>query len=280
MKAVIVGYGSAGKRHARILRELVPYIDLVAVDPVVADSDVRYNTLDECLHCEKDFDIAIIATPPDQHLNGILVCKLRGVKAVLCEKPLCEIGQLGDAKILKDIKNVAVAYNYRFHFETKRSLIQDMKPGVEWVCYSEQQRKNWPKWGIFEDHCCHTLDLLCLISGGHLRVESAIDATQILSDGFRLRELIKISGRTGNNTRFTIIESVYKSETKRLAWIAGPTGYLDFTKNVEDMFVTQMKSFLYCFAQNKPFLPGITEAIHTQQLLEDTNRIMVRQEFA
>ena len=279
MKAIIIGYGSAGRRHAKLMRKFVPSVEIVAVDPVVIDPDVLYVNTGECLLKERRFDIAVIATPPNEHLTDIAMCVTAGTKAILCEKPLCGFGQLEQARLFVDLKNVAVALNYRWHPEIKRVLEKGIvKKDVEWVCYSDQQRTKWPAWTIELDHLTHTFDTLCVLAGGQLTIDSAQTLTQVLTDGYRNRQVIRVTGKTFDNNKFMIVDDVHRNEVKKTAWIIGPYGVMDFTKDVDTMFENMWASFLHSMSTDKPFAVNIKEALYSQTLLEEAHRIMVKTE--
>jgi predicted dehydrogenase len=96
--AILVGYGSIGKRHASILNELVSM--LCIVDPKESERDqaaenypnaMIFNSLDDAFQSgEIDLSaaVAVIATWGPSHAELFKRLADQGVKRVLCEKPL------------------------------------------------------------------------------------------------------------------------------------------------------------------------------------------------
>ncbi len=273
MRVLIVGYGRAGRRHASTLRSLVPNISVVAADPFVTDDDVLFPNLDIALKGKYDF--AVICTPPDQHLDNIRMCLDKGIKAIMCEKPVCGLGQIKEAETLQDA-SVMIAHNYLFHQEFVRALAREKKSGKPWQFYSDQQRVNWPEWGLLLDHTSHTFSILNALAGT-ATIDSAIHLVHKADDGYTVGEAFWIQGRTANGTKVEIADCVRKHPVERKAWANGPCGYLDFS-SVGDMFDKMWLSFLHTLVIRGKFAINIKEALPAQRLIEDTNRVLIRKE--
>jgi predicted dehydrogenase len=110
MKALIVGYGSIGTRHARILAELGCHISvissrLVPVDPL-------YKNISEAVRKESP-DYIVVASETSRHFDDlaeITACDYKGL--LLVEKPLFHTVASAVGEIWS---NAFVAYNLRFH---------------------------------------------------------------------------------------------------------------------------------------------------------------------
>lgn len=110
MKALIVGYGSIGARHARLLVELGCRTAVVSRREV--DFPVAYLGLSEALAAEEP-DYVIIADATNHHHDTL--SKLSGLGypgTVLVEKPLFSKWV---ATSSRPFREVFVAYNLRFH---------------------------------------------------------------------------------------------------------------------------------------------------------------------
>ena len=77
MRVLIIGYGSMGRRRIRLLKEIVPDIDLICVDLnrerlcQVKKAGLRgYSCLEEAL--EKKPDIAFVCTSPGNHAEILM----------------------------------------------------------------------------------------------------------------------------------------------------------------------------------------------------------------
>lgn len=121
MKVLVIGYGSIGVRHARLLTELGCRTAVVSGREV--DFPVTYSGLAEALATEQP-DYIVIASATNQHHGTLLMLAQLGYAGtVLVEKPLfsnwLEITSL-------PFRKVFVAYNLRFH-----PIIQRLKTLLE-----------------------------------------------------------------------------------------------------------------------------------------------------
>ena len=87
---LIVGYGSIGKRHARLARYLFPYAKIVILRHKV--SKIKYPYADHCVANLSDAikfkpQIAVIANPASKHINIAHSLAKLGVH-LLVEKPI------------------------------------------------------------------------------------------------------------------------------------------------------------------------------------------------
>ncbi|WP_346353465.1 Gfo/Idh/MocA family oxidoreductase [Azotosporobacter soli] len=121
IKALVVGYGSIGSRHAKVLRELG--CDVTVVSERVVDFPQTSSSLAEAFS-RSFFDYVVIANRTGDHYRT--VCELirhnyEGV--VLIEKPIFE----KTYELPKhNFKHCYVAYNLRFH-----PLMQKLKAAIE-----------------------------------------------------------------------------------------------------------------------------------------------------
>lgn len=110
MKAVVVGYGSIGARHVRLLRELNCSVSVVSRREI--DHAPRYPTVAAALAQERP-DYVVVANRTSEHAATLRELQAGGFRGpVLVEKPLFDVpGELPDGMA----RNVYVAYNLRFH---------------------------------------------------------------------------------------------------------------------------------------------------------------------
>src|ERR1041385_8853243 len=100
----IVGLGSIGRRHVRILNSLCPDLTISTYrtkkgalqDPVDGVAELGRNTfLDSC------FDLVVISNPSALHLDTLeTVLRANPGSTILVEKPFCLPDQLNRAKLL------------------------------------------------------------------------------------------------------------------------------------------------------------------------------------
>ncbi len=110
MHAVVVGQGSIGQRHARLLAELG--LDVRTVSRHLPVGSTNHGTLGDAL-AEGPVDYVVIATPTGNHgvaLRALCDAHYRGL--TLVEKPL--VAHL-DTDVPRPQGPVFVAYNLRFH---------------------------------------------------------------------------------------------------------------------------------------------------------------------
>ena len=109
MKIVIIGYGSIGKKHAKILSKIFKIKDLIICTKKKLK---KFNTINNLNQIKKRPDYVVISSPTSKHFEQLKFIEknFRGVK-VLVEKPL-----FNKYKKLNIKKNkVFIGYNLRFH---------------------------------------------------------------------------------------------------------------------------------------------------------------------
>lgn len=261
--ALIVGFGRAGKRHSKQLDSLD--IEWSIVEPnrrqIPDFKDMRYANiyypLEPELFTVETFDFAVIATPPDLHLAQIRQCLDAGLP-VLCEKPLCGLGQLAEAEKLLDHPNadkVMVGFNYRFHPTLKRLLTCQQTPDL---LYCSQYRQ-LPEWGLLLDHVSHDLDILRWLTGGIDEILGVRHITTTEAEAWR------VLMRVGSKCVYLDEEVVSQPGAKRVATLA----YLESLDTIDIDPEPQMFSDMWQAFLSGNYYPDLKEAIETQRLLEE-----------
>ena len=122
MRALVIGYGSIGKRHVRVLRDLG-----FAVAVVSAQDDVPELSYSDVGSALVDFspDYVVICNATHLHFDTMDELAIGGFQGnVLVEKPLfCAVSSVPKNKFA----NIYVGYNLRFHpiFSRLKSLLSD-----------------------------------------------------------------------------------------------------------------------------------------------------------
>jgi len=110
MNAVVVGYGSIGKRHARLLDELGCVVSVVSRREV--DHSNRYRNLRKVFKDEPP-EYVVVANRTNEHVDTLqTLAALDFDGPVLVEKPL----SVDSVSLPQEITSETfVAYNFRFH---------------------------------------------------------------------------------------------------------------------------------------------------------------------
>jgi predicted dehydrogenase len=175
VRVLVVGYGSIGARHARLLTELGCHTAVVSKREV--DFPVTFHDLAIALETDSP-EYVVIANETNQHQDALLTLvkhDYRGI--VMIEKPLFNHYSEPPSH---SFKNIFVAYNLRFHpaiqrlkilLEHERVLsvlayvgqyLPEWRPGSDYrSCYSASVEQGG---GVLRD-LSHELDYLIWILG-------------------------------------------------------------------------------------------------------------------
>lgn len=251
MNALVIGLGRAGKRHRLMLDTMG--VQTTGVD-LCETVEAEYHLPDSAL-AARCYSLAVICTPPASHLEGIEACLSHNIPKIVCEKPLCGIGQLRRASELAQY-NITVTYNYRWHPAVAAGQVSPVAGG-KWVCFSSQHRPQIPLWGLALDHLPHTVDLLRFLSGRYVKL-TALDVVSERDGSVHL----DAAGQVGDNP-VTIFDNVAPHPTRRRSFIETPAGRI--TLDVTNMmFVNMWRDILRA---NEPPV-AVYDAIATQVVIE------------
>ena len=176
MKTLVVGYGSIGNRHARILNGLGCDVSVVSGRQI--DFPNSFKSLDESLS-KNSPTYVIIANRTSEHFATLRALQKKGFRGmVMVEKPL--FAEAERAEVLC-FKKVWVAYNLRFHplILKVRNLLRD-QPIITAQAYVGKNLATWrpqtdyrKSYSAFKDQgggvlrdLSHELDYMIWILGG------------------------------------------------------------------------------------------------------------------
>lgn len=177
MKALIIGFGSIGKRHYDILGGLLGFENISVVSRRENGADRSYRYLAEVKDIV-EYDYFVIASKTCEHFKDLnyINDSVTG-KTILCEKPLFE-----KSLNIENLKNeVYVGYNLRFHpvvlkckellgeygkvFSSRSYIGQYLpswRPGMDYrESYSAKAEEGG---GIMLD-CSHDIDIIQFLFG-------------------------------------------------------------------------------------------------------------------
>ena len=121
MNALVIGYGSIGKRHSRLLEELNCTVSIVSRREV--DFPNRYASIREAFK-ETRPDYVVVANRTNEHTETLSeLAQLKFEGRVLVEKPLSDEPVVFPGGLTEE---TFVAYNFRFH-----PLLHDLRDRLE-----------------------------------------------------------------------------------------------------------------------------------------------------
>lgn len=175
VKALVIGYGSIGKRHARVLTGLG--CETAVLSRRSVDYPLAYNELGSALSRHGP-DYVVIANPTSCHYETLAELAATGFSAgVLVEKPLFD--QYREIPV-SNFRSLCVAYNLRFHPVLRRLReILDGETVLSVLAYVGQYLPDWrPDFDYRRSYSAsaamgggalrdlsHELDYLCWIFG-------------------------------------------------------------------------------------------------------------------
>jgi UDP-N-acetylglucosamine 3-dehydrogenase len=198
MRVGLIGLGSMGRNHLRVLRG-ISGVRLVAIadpDPVVLDNATPSSSFVHAfvepmtMLAECDLDAVVIAAPTTSHLPLTLSALEHGI-AVLVEKPLAatpaEAGQIEAAALALGAPPLQVGHVERFNpaiLELGRLLESGWLSSV--FAISSRRAGPFPARirdvGVTVDLATHDVDILCAIAGERPSRVSAETARRIHAD--------------------------------------------------------------------------------------------------
>jgi len=140
LKALVIGYGSAGERHANILNRELNIVNL----KIFSKRKLHFKTIDKMEDIKKyNPDYFIISTPTSEHLKFVkFIEKNFSKKIVLIEKPIFSLNE-----VFKTKKNkYFVGYQLRFHpVINKLKQLAKQKKLLNLNIISNSYLPNWRK---------------------------------------------------------------------------------------------------------------------------------------
>ncbi len=162
IKFAVVGAGHIGKRHAEMIRreneaELIAMVDVRSKDECgVTEFDVPFfNSVEELLASNLDFDVVNICTPNGLHASQSITA-LEAKKHVVCEKPMGLSKEECEKVIFKSLqmsKNVFCVMQNRYSPPSKwiKSIVKEGLLGdiymVQLNCYWNRDDRYYKKGG-------------------------------------------------------------------------------------------------------------------------------------
>jgi predicted dehydrogenase len=181
-RILIVGLGSIGKRHARVLKQLRPECEIIALRhkgiPDIPESGIDHyvSNIDDALQLNPQ--LAVIANPASHHVATAMPLAEAGVH-LLVEKPISSMA--GDVPALIEIcrrRNIILmaAYNMRFlpSMQRFRQLVQERRVGHV-LSVRAEVGQYLPSWRPGTDYRANVSAQAALGGGALLELSHEID---------------------------------------------------------------------------------------------------------
>jgi predicted dehydrogenase len=178
VNALVIGFGSIGARHARILTELGCHTAVVSRRPV--DFGVTYSSLAEALVSESP-DYVVVANETKAHYETLkLLTTLGYTGSVLVEKPLFNQYNELPSNLFRTF---SVAYNLRFHPIVRR--VKSLLKGDKILSVQAYVGQYLPAWRPATDYR-NSYSASIELGGGALRdISHELDYLVWMLDGWK-----------------------------------------------------------------------------------------------
>lgn len=147
MRGLVIGHGSIGQRHARLLGELG--LDVAVVSRRAVDHPKPYCDLMAAMDSHQP-DYIVIASATSEHYKDVSALAESGFRGrVLIEKPIFEPGQIVPNN---HFASLHVGYNLRFH-PVMRKLAKVLEPNrvLQIHAYVGQYLPDWRPGTAYQD---------------------------------------------------------------------------------------------------------------------------------
>ena len=223
MNILIYGFGRMGLTHFSILRGLNPDIEFSIIEPNktlrwMLKQNINANFYSDDSNFDCPFDITIITTPPNIHLQLLSQSVKRGDKKIFVEKPF---GGHNNIDKLLDIEQLYIGYVLRFN------------PCIQWVKSNipveeissihgeyqsntiESKPKGWrngPFSGVLNEMGSHIIDLIQYIIGTSEMDVQMAKAESIVSD---VDDIVEATLKTKDNLDVSIYLNWVNKEIRK-----------------------------------------------------------------
>lgn len=273
MKALIVGYGSIGKRHARILKKLGHEVAIVTKQEDI--NEIYFHSIEEALRIFCPSYIVICNATIDHFTTINKLAEQKYTGDILVEKPIFhELRDMPD----NEFKNIFVGYNLRYHpliIKLKRLLKNEIILSTN--VYVGQYL---PDWRPEQDH--KTSYSASSNQGGGVLKDLSHEFDYIFWMLGEWKCLASIGGRIGDLTIDS--EDIYSiiMETKLCPVLTVQMSYFDKLKQRKIIVNTANNHIEADLIKSSLKINGIEEIIecHTDKTYMDMHNSYLNKEFS
>jgi predicted dehydrogenase len=240
INVVVIGYGSIGQRHVRLLNELGHQVAVVSRRNV--DYPTVYNQLETALLNEKP-DYIVVANETSQHENTLMEIKSTGYdQKILVEKPLF----LYSGATPINLSSLYVGYNLRFH-PLIQALYERLK-GTRILSVQAYVGQYLPTWRPGTDYS-KSYSAFAEKGGGVLRdLSHELDYLQFLFGDWQ--EMMAFGGKLSDLVINSDDHFSFMYKTKKVQLVTLQMNYLDFITQRFVIINTNEKTYKADFINN------------------------------
>jgi predicted dehydrogenase len=271
VRALVIGYGSIGARHARLLTELG------CVTAVFSRRQVDFHTVYSCLVSALDGhrpDYVVIANSTSLHFDTLAELVAAGfVGRVLVEKPLFDHCRSIPAA---GFRSIAVAYNLRFHPVIQR--LRELMIGETVLSVQAYVGHYLPEWRPGTDYR-QSYSASAAQGGGALRdLSHELDYLGWLFG--RWRALTALGGRVSSLEIDTDDLFVILMQTNQCPVVTVQVSYLDRISRRTVVVNTEHHTFEADLEDGTVSIDGVIEmlAVDRDHTYREMHRAMLREE--
>ena len=159
MKALVIGYGSMGRRRIRLLKKIMSDVEIIAVDAnperftqIRADNLIGYRSLDEAIAVRPD--IAFVCTSPAAHAEIALTLVRAGINIFtelnLIDRNYDEIISTARQKNITAFMSGTMLYDKRI--QTISDVIKTAAPPpLTYIFHVGQYLPDWHPWESYKN---------------------------------------------------------------------------------------------------------------------------------
>lgn len=233
IKVGVIGLGSMGRHHARVMRE-VPGLELIAVADAFGDKFGVARGLEVLPDVQAliaaGVEAAVVAVPTAQHEDVALALAAAGVHAMV-EKPIADTAAAGDrvATAFEEAGLVGVVgYVERCNpamVELRRRLVDGQLGEIYQITTSRQSPfpARIADVGVVKDLATHDIDLTAWIAGSEY---ASISANVASRSGRKFEDMVVASGRLRNGIIVNHLVNWLSPRKERQTVVTGERGAL------------------------------------------------------
>ena len=258
MKMLIIGLGSIGQRHLRLLKEHFSY-EIFAKRYKKSEKEENFGIKNLFSWEEIDeyqFDVAFICNPTYLHIETAIECAKRGMHLFI-EKPIdCKLDRLNELLEIVDKKELTsyVAYPLRYIPGIKLlKVIMEIEKNISLKAVCETNLNTWRSYSTYSLYreqgggalleLSHEIDMLSYLEGPVKTVRGRLERrTNVTEDAEDFAELF-LSHESDNQQSHAILDMGNKHQSRYLEMNFKQRSWIEYLKIDDSVYLNQLKYF-------------------------------------